>query len=243
MQIVYETRGGAREYAPLAVNLYNGCSHGCKYCYAPKVLHRIPEAFYSMITPRKDAIKNLTHDLAHLESIQDDREILLCFTCDPYQDLDVDLQLTRQAITSMIAFGRRFTVLTKGGARSARDFDLLQEYNEKCRYGVTLTYASNLDSRRFEPGAAVTSERIAVLKEAHGRGIKNWVSLEPASNIEDVMDLVKRTKDFTDEYRIGKLNYDPRSKLINWKQFKKDVVEFCDQEGINYKLKMDLEVL
>ena len=27
--VIYEPRGRAREYSPLAVNLYRGCSHGC----------------------------------------------------------------------------------------------------------------------------------------------------------------------------------------------------------------------
>ena len=34
MSIIYEPKGKAREYSPLAVNLYRGCSHGCLYCYA-----------------------------------------------------------------------------------------------------------------------------------------------------------------------------------------------------------------
>jgi hypothetical protein len=41
MKIIYEPRGAAREYSPLAANLYRGCIHGCKYCYAPACL-RLP---------------------------------------------------------------------------------------------------------------------------------------------------------------------------------------------------------
>jgi DNA repair photolyase len=33
MQTIYEPKGKAREYAPLALNLYESCPHGCKYCY------------------------------------------------------------------------------------------------------------------------------------------------------------------------------------------------------------------
>lgn len=35
MNVVYEPRGRAREYSELAYNLYRGCTHGCRYCYAP----------------------------------------------------------------------------------------------------------------------------------------------------------------------------------------------------------------
>ena len=35
MKIIYEPKGKALEYAPLACNLYKGCPHGCRYCYGP----------------------------------------------------------------------------------------------------------------------------------------------------------------------------------------------------------------
>ena len=38
MTIIYEPKGRAREYAALAANLYNTCSHGCRYCYAPAAM-------------------------------------------------------------------------------------------------------------------------------------------------------------------------------------------------------------
>lgn len=31
---IYEPRGAAREYAELALNVYEGCTHQCAYCYA-----------------------------------------------------------------------------------------------------------------------------------------------------------------------------------------------------------------
>ena len=40
MGYIYEPKGRAREYGELALNLYSGCRHGCKYCYVPAVLRR-----------------------------------------------------------------------------------------------------------------------------------------------------------------------------------------------------------
>lgn len=40
MNVIYEPKGRAREYAPLACNLYMGCTHGCKYCYAPACMYK-----------------------------------------------------------------------------------------------------------------------------------------------------------------------------------------------------------
>lgn len=42
---IYEPRGAAREYAELALNVYEGCTHGCAYCYAPAVMRKTRDDF------------------------------------------------------------------------------------------------------------------------------------------------------------------------------------------------------
>ena len=45
MSIIYQPKGKAREYSPLAANLYLGCNHGCKYCYAPSIRFQTRQDF------------------------------------------------------------------------------------------------------------------------------------------------------------------------------------------------------
>lgn len=40
MAAIYEPKGAAREYSPLALNYQTGCDHGCVYCYVPKMMQR-----------------------------------------------------------------------------------------------------------------------------------------------------------------------------------------------------------
>jgi DNA repair photolyase len=113
----------------------------------------------------------LEHDAGILRG--DDREILLSFATDPYSPEELTTGLTRQAIEILIDNGLRFTVLTKGGTRASRDFDLLDKY-EKCSFGTTLVFASQQDADYWEPRAASIADRIETLKTAHQRGIRTW---------------------------------------------------------------------
>jgi DNA repair photolyase len=108
------------------------------------------------------------------------------------------------------------------------------------RYGATLVFCNDDLSLEYESGAPTTSERIKALREAHYRGIRTWVSLEPVWSYADVYNLIQMTSDYVDEYRIGKLNYHPHAKEVNWREFKSGVVDLCQLLNVNYKLKADL---
>jgi hypothetical protein len=134
----------------------------------------------------------------------------MSFTTDPYQPLDVDCKLTRSAIQIMIDYARPFTVLTKGGKRSMRDFDLLSSRPDLCRYATTLTCSNLATGKKWEPNAAPWQERIKALEEAHRLGIKTWVSIEPVIDPEQSLALISMTHALgcVDQYRIGMLNHE-----------------------------------
>ncbi len=69
MSVVYEPKGMAWEYAALAANLYRGCSHACRFCYAPSVLRKSGtsvEAFRTDVQPRPDIIEQFARDCRKL---------------------------------------------------------------------------------------------------------------------------------------------------------------------------------
>lgn len=236
-RIIYEPKGRAQEYASLAANLYtNECGHGCTYCYV-KHMHFMPKG---KPQPRKDVIKLLEKDARILAQKGDQRPIQLSFTCDSYQQIDEQYQLTRQALQVLLGYGLHVQILTKGGNRSIRDFDILSSHKDLVEYGATLVFMDDKKAAEIEPFAASTSERIDVLRKAHELGIKTWVSLEPVYSPEDAYALIKNTHTFVGKFKVGKLNYEPEEKKVDWRSFAVDVESLLKSLGADYYLKCDL---
>jgi DNA repair photolyase len=257
LKALYVPSGRAREYAAWALNLYTGCPHGCKYCFAPRVTHQTAATFAAS-QPRKSILQKLESDLLRLRpfSLQPSAfslpsSVHLCFTCDPYQPLEARHQLTRSAIQLLHAAGIAVQILTKAADRASRDFDLLvPSAPANCNlqtansFGVTLTFADEVAARTWEPNADPPYTRMAVLKEAHKRGIPTWASLEPVIDPAETLRLVDLTHDYVDFYRVGPLNYFPQITAgINWRRFAQDITERFSRYGSRHELKTALRSL
>ena len=234
--VIYEPKGKAGEYAPWAVNLYTGCGHGCTYCYSPPILRMSMEEFTQNPKPKKDILQKLSKDAAAMAGKID--QVLLSFTSDPYQPIEKDLKITRQAIEILKSNGITINILTKGGELSTRDFDLLDPSDQ---YGVTLTLAHKPDSLEWEPGAAIPEERIAALIKAKEKGIKTWVSLEPVLHPPTALYFIQELADYVDIWKVGKLNYHPLEKEINWRDFATNARDALESVNAEYILKKDLK--
>ena len=239
--VIYTPKGRAGEYAPMAVNLYRGCGHGCTaYCFAPKASFMDPEEFVKPV-PRPAILDRLERDapIAAKTYEGEDKRVLLCFTCDPYQPLDEIHALTRQAIVILHANGFAVNILTKGGERAERDFDLYQPGDE---FATTLTFLDDAKSQLWEPFAALPGERIATVLKAHLRGITTWVSLEPVIDPAESLEIIRETHTFVDLFKVGKLNHHPLAEEIDWHKFAKDSIIVLEQYGCRYYMKRDLRV-
>lgn len=235
-QYIYETRGRAREYRELACNLYSGCDHRCTYCWAPDVVHRDRETF-QVPSPRADVLRKLEAEAIRYGKAGEKRQVLFCFTCDPYQKEDERYGLTRSAIEICHRNGLAACTLTKGGSRAMRDIDL---FTASDSFAVTLTLLDDKASLEWEPGAALPGDRMDMLQAFHARGIPTWVSLEPVIDPEATMEIIRQTHGYVDEFKVGTLNYHPRGKEIDWPKFAREVQGLLDGLGCRYYLKQDL---
>ncbi len=247
MNTIYEPKGRAKEYADLACNLFAGCDHRCAYCYAPGALFKAVEDFQRPAY-RTGLLQALEREAA--KRAGDPRHVLLCFSCDPYPHMDATARpVTRCAIQILHENNLYVSILTKGGRRSRRDFDLL---GPEDRYGTTLTFYDAMDSRRWEPGAADPRDRIDALGAAKRLGVRTWVSLEPIIDLSQTLQLIETTREYVDEFRVGKFNHmteDLRTRHpalyqrvagIDWHYTALKVMEALEKTGVPYKIKKDL---
>lgn len=236
MAMIYEPRGKAAEYSPLALNIYKGCSHGCVYCYAPSATYKKRDVFHANPQPRNNFVGELNKSIVKFQG--DKRPILLCFTTDPYQPIEETAKLTRYSLKKLVENGNSIKILTKGGTRAVRDFDIMAMGD--CDFGTTLTFLDEARSLEWEPRAALPKDRLSALRTAKEKGIRTWVSLEPVIDPEQVYEIIKTTHKFVDLYKVGKLNYHPISKTIDWRDFRVEVESLLTSLGKNFYIKDDL---
>jgi DNA repair photolyase len=257
MQAIYEPRGAAREYAPLACNLYRGCVHGCRYCYSPATLRMSREEFHGSSRPRPGILEALEKDARRLVSSRPVGMpyVLLCFTSDPYppsasgfvapkQDdwlrgtsppAPNDSSTTRRALEILAAHDVPVEVLTKAGTRAARDFDLLATM--RAAFATTLLFTDDRDRAEWEPNAAPVEDRIEAIREAHRRSIPTWVSVEPIIDPKQALALIETLSDIVDEWRIGKLNHHPLAATIDWAAWAPRLLDAAQASGRRYMIK------
>jgi DNA repair photolyase len=235
---IYAPKGQAGEYAPLACNPYRGCGHKCAYCYVPAVLNISRSEFDSEAVPRPNFINNLKKDAKKYEDAGIHEQVMLSFTTDPYHP--GDNSLTRKTIQVLIDHGLSFCTLTKGGSRALRDIDLFRY--ERDAFASTLTSLDDSFSLKWEPAAALPKDRIKTLKTFHDSGIFTWVSLEPTLDCESSLQIIKETHEFVDLYKIGRANYLPITKTIDWETYTHEVVDLCQKLDIKHYIKKDLQI-
>ncbi len=239
LQVLYRPAGAPGQHVELALNLYVGCSFGCRYCFGPGLMRTTRENYRKKPRPRAGVIAKLGRDCQRLQGAPLPA-VQLSLISDPYQDLELECQLTRQALELLKEHGFPVSILTKAGLdRVSRDWDLLEPGVDQV--GSTLTLISPDASRRWEPGAALPLERLALLKEAKKRGFRTWAHLEPVINPRDTLQLIELASPYADTFAVGKLNRHPHAKTIDWPRFAAEARELLERLGVDYYLMRSLQ--
>lgn len=240
---IYRPKGRAREYAPWALNYFNGCSGWCSYCYTegmwPGFSHKAD------IQLRKGFSFHALEKQLKTFELEKDEYVLLCFAGDPYAPIEDKLRATERVLGLFLDHEIPTRILSKMGCRCLRDLPLFDKFNEQgipLMVGQTLTFVEEELSKGWEPGAALPGERLRALQLLHEAGIATWASLEPVIEPKQSLFLMKLGLDIIDYYAVGKVNHMAELEAeIDWGEFGRAAVELLEKNGKAYLIKDDLK--
>jgi len=227
--VIYEPKGRALEYAPLACNPWIGCVHGCRYCYGPSAFHVARENWNP---PKLKANFLERFEKAAEELRNDPREILFSFATDPC-GTPAQAELMHDVLMVAEVYGLRLTILTKNPIAARNLIPILAQ--NRWKLGTTICFVSDSLRSEWEPGAPTISERIDGIEIARSMGVEMWVSVEPVVNFADGLAAVRLARDAADFVKVGKWNHDARAKAIDWKEFHRQAAEILGDKPHLFK--------
>jgi DNA repair photolyase len=172
----------ARRPVQQSINPYQGCEHGCIYCFAR------PSHSYWNLGPGLDFETHLFHKPGLAQLLEREiaapgyvcKPINLGANTDPYQPVEREQCTTRQLLEVLLAHRHPVTIVTKG-ALILRDLDLLADLASRrlASVVVSLTTLDDALKRVLEPRAASPRARRRVIAELSAAGVPVTVMMAP----------------------------------------------------------------
>jgi len=193
---------GTKEWADHNVNLIDGCSHDCRYCYAKKMAVRFgrktPENWHLMTVREHDVTKGYGHKNGRImfptsHDIVPDEP---CFT----SCMSVLEKLLRAKNNVLVTTKPHLKVIEY----ICKNF---LKYQDQIQFRFTITSIDDEKLEYWEPGAPRFNERFEAVKYARAAGYKTSISIEPCLD-EDPRKLVETLQPFvTESIWLGSMNY------------------------------------
>jgi DNA repair photolyase len=165
-----------------SINPYQGCEHGCIYCYA-RPSHAYLDLspgldFETRLFAKPDAAALLRAELA--KPGYRCEPIALGTNTDPYQPIEREWKITRQIIEVLAECEHPLTITTKG-VLVERDLDLLAPMAAKnlVRAYVSIAMLDRELARKLDPRAPSPQRRLEMIKALADAGVPVGVSVAP----------------------------------------------------------------
>lgn len=165
-----------------SANPYQGCEHGCIYCYA-RNSHQYWGYSAGIDFENKILVKEnapaLFKEFINKKSWQADT-ISLSGNTDCYQPIERKYQLTRQILQIALDHGQPIGIITKNSLVK-RDMDILEEMAKKqlCAVYLSINSLTEATRQKLEPRTATARERLRTLEELSARGIPTGIMCAP----------------------------------------------------------------
>jgi DNA repair photolyase len=166
----------------LSINPYQGCEHGCVYCYARpshSYLDLSPGLdFETQIFYKPNAVARLLE--AWAKPSYQCQPIAIGANTDPYQPAENELGITRALLEAFLEHRHPVTLITKGGLMS-RDLDLLAELAsmQLVSAAISVPTMNNELKRVLEPRVPAATVRFRLMADLAAAGVPVSVLVAP----------------------------------------------------------------
>ena len=165
-----------------SLNPYQGCYHGCAYCYA-RPSHQYLGFGAGTDFERKLIVKTNAPTLlqqAFARRSWSGEPIVFSGNTDCYQPLEASYQLTRQCLEVCLAHRNPIAIITKGGVIH-RDIALIAELARQAAAHVyiTIPFVDEATRRALEPYAAPIDKRFEALRRLSELGVATGLAIAP----------------------------------------------------------------
>jgi DNA repair photolyase len=165
-----------------SINPYQGCEHGCVYCYA-RPSHAYLDLspgldFETKLFAKPNAAQLLRAELAKPGYACD--PIALGTNTDPYQPIEREWKVTRAILEVLAETGHPFSIVTKSSLVE-RDLDIIAPMAARnlARVYVSVTTLDRRLARTLEPRAAAPQRRLATIRALAQAGVPVGVMTAP----------------------------------------------------------------
>lgn len=146
------------------LNIYRGCGHGCKYCYAIYSHKYLAENDFSKVFAKTNIAEQLDKELGNPDW---NREIInIGGVTDSYQKAEADLKIMPEVLKILIKHKTPAIISTKSDL-ILRDFDLIAELSRITYVNIasTITTMDEEVRQKIEPSGSNSLARFNMLKE------------------------------------------------------------------------------
>jgi DNA repair photolyase len=184
-----------------SINPYQGCEHGCIYCYARNT-HEYYGFSAGLDFERKIIVKRNAPELLEQYFNRKNYQpvcILLSGNTDCYQPIERKLKITRSLLEIFLKYRNPVAIISKNNV-ILRDLDLLEQLASMnlVHVAVSITSLNEQLRQKLEPRTVTASGRLAVIQRLSEKGVPVRVMaapLIPGLNSNEVPDIIKAAAD------------------------------------------------
>ncbi|MFP9116638.1 PA0069 family radical SAM protein [Flavobacterium sp. RNTU_13] len=210
-----------------SMNPYQGCEHGCAYCFA-RPTHEYWGYSAGVDFERKIMVKKNAPQL--LEQFFKKRgykaePILLSGNTDCYQPAERKMEITRKMLQVCLDYRHPVHILTKN-ALVTRDIDIIQPLAEKNLVTVSLSIPTINEElrRKLEPRTSSVHNKLQAIETLSGYGIPVHIMVAPiipglnSMEILNTLKVIKEKGALDFGYTLVRLNDAVEPIFIDWLQ-------------------------